>query len=174
MGVAGIAASLIALAVSFGSQKRSRVHTAALENLLAVSQLRACAILKVPALPMVAGRVATLATDGRTIFYNEAFVRQAIGSVCQRAPCVEGLVLAMVSHELAHAYRHPKATPGHKIELEADYVAGYVLGRVGMEPDDFVTVLGTFRETMLHPPAQTRAVEVRKGFARGTAERMKR
>ncbi len=174
MGIAGVAASLIALAVSFGSQKRSRVQTGALENLLGVSQLRACSILKVPPLPMVAAQVGTLATDGRSIFYSEAFLRDAIASVCQRSACVEGLILAMVSHELAHAYRHPQATPGHKIELEADYVAGYVLGRVGMEPDDFVTVLGTFRETMMHPPAQARAAEVRKGFARGTAEQSRR
>ena len=99
---------MLALAVSFRSQSRSRVQTSALENLLAVSQVRACTILDVPPLPMVAGRVATLATDGRTIFYNEAFLREVVAAVCQRPACVEGLILAMVSHELAHAYRHPK------------------------------------------------------------------
>ena len=167
----GSAAALIALAASFMSDRRAREASRGVENLLAVSQLRACTILGVPPLPMVAHRVSTLATDGKTIFYNEAFIKNALASICQTPVCVEGLVLAMVAHEVAHAYCHPHAPPGHKIELEADLVAGYVLGRVGLQPDDFVTILQTFRATMFHPPATARAEQVRRGFARGTAER---
>lgn len=101
--------------------------------------------------------VSTLAANGRTIFYNPSFLRGAIARVCKVPACVEGvegLLLAMVAHELAHAYCHPKAAPGHRIEREADYVAGYVLGRARMSPADFVTVLGTFRATMFHSSAQ--------------------
>ena len=171
MGIAGAVMSLIALVASAGSESRAHSQRRSLENLLGVSQLRACSILQVPPLPMVAGDVSTLATDGRTIFYSEAFLHSAIATVCHSPGCAEGLVLAMVAHELAHAYCHPRARPGHKIELEADYVAGYVLGRVGMQPSDFLTVLGTFRATRLHPPTRARSESVRRGFACGTAER---
>lgn len=171
MNLVGFATSLLALAASFRSRPWGDVKTdRALENVLGISQLRAASILGVPSLPMEAGSVATLATNGRTIFYNPAFLRSAIAMVCSEAPCVEGLVLAMVAHELAHAYCHANAMPGHKIELEADEVAGYVLGRVGMSARDFVTVLRTFRETRLHPSADSRAERVRRGYARGVAE----
>jgi len=63
--------------------------------------------------------VSTLAANGRTIFYNPSFLRGAIARVCKVPACVEGvegLLLAMVAHELAHAYCHPKAAPGHRIE----------------------------------------------------------
>jgi len=169
MNVASFAGAVIALVASFrrdGDELRGR----ALENVLGVSLLRACSILGVPPLPLEEGAVSTLATNGRTIFYNPAFLRGAIAKVCKVPVCVEGLILAMVSHELAHAYCHPRAAPGHRIELEADFVAGYVLGRAGMAPRDFVTVLGTFRETMFHPSAQARGEQVRRGFARGTTE----
>jgi len=172
MDAAGVVMGILALVGSFTSDRRTRAEQRSLQNLLAVSQLRACSILGVPPLPMVAQQVSTLATDGRTIFYSEPFVRGAIQAVCSKPECAEGLVLAMVAHELAHAYCHPQAEPGHRIELEADCVAGYVLGRVGMTTDDFVTVLGTFRSTLLHPPTRARTEAVRHGFARGTAERL--
>ena len=171
MNVIGFAASLIALAASFGSRRWGDARTdKALENLLGISQLRAASILGVATLPIQAGSVATLATDGRVIFYNPSFLRSAIQSVCTSAACVEGLLLAMVAHEVAHASCHPNANPGHRIELEADEIAGYVLGRSHLSPEDFVTVLRTFRETMFHPSADNRAERVRRGYARGVSE----
>lgn len=170
MEIVGIASALVALALSFTAREGSKAQDRALENLLGVSQLRACCILGVPPLPMREGPVPTLATNGRVIMYNARFLIDALGSICQRRACVEGLVLAMVAHEVAHAYCHPDAQPGHRIELEADQVAGYVLGRTGTKPEDFLAVLATFRATRLHPPVEQRAAAVRKGYARGVAE----
>lgn len=169
MKVVGVAASIFALLASF--RARRDAHDTPLENVLGVSLARACSILGVPPLPIQPGPVSTLATNGRTIFYNPDFLRGAIAKVCSDGTCVQGLLLAMVAHEVAHAYCHGNAQPGHRIELEADEVAGYVLGRIGMAPDDFVTVLGTFRETMMHPSAQARGERVRRGYARGIAFR---
>lgn len=173
MEIVGIASALVALALSFTARDGSKAQDRALENLLGVSQARACIVLGVPPLPMIEGRVSTLATDGKAIMYNARFLVEALGSICQRRECVEGLLLAMVAHEVAHAYCHPDAPPGHRIELEADQVAGYVLGRTGTDPDDFITVLETFRATRLHPPADQRAAAVRKGYARGVAEKVR-
>lgn len=69
----------------------------------------------------------------------------------------------MVAHELGHA-------TGHRPELDADEVAGYVLGRAGVEPHHLLKILESFRATGVHPPYGRRQTAVRRGYARGCGE----
>lgn len=159
-----IASSVVAFFLSFAA-RRSSAPDPGLASALGVAQLRACGILDMDPLPMEqTTAVDTMATDGTTILYNAGFLHRALASICQLPECVDGLLLAMVAHELGHA-------SGHHLELDADEIAGYVLGRAGLEPHHFLKILETFRSTGVHPPAGRRQIAVRRGYSRGCGER---
>lgn len=161
---------LIGLAWAALSWMRDRADGHTLAGALARAQERAATILQVKPLPLVARGVPTMATDGNAIYYNVDFLAEAVRHVCNQPACASGILLAMVSHELAHAYRHRCRAPGQQLELEADYVAGYVLGRASVSPDEFLVILDSLRASPTHPPPEQRKASCRRGYLRGQAD----
>jgi hypothetical protein len=162
----------LAVATAGSVANRRARRSSALTNILARQQARAAALLHVAPLPMRAARVASLATDGAEILYSEGFLLRTISRMCEGPECAVSAVLGMVAHELAHAYLHRDVLVHHyTLELEADWIAGWVLGRAGVCPGDFIRVLEELIETPTHPHPRYRAASVTQGFARGTAAR---
>lgn len=162
----------LAVVTAGGLAHRHERRSEALARILARQQIRAAALLGVAPLPMRAAKVSTLETDGAVIFYGERFLLSTIGRLCNEPDCAVGAVLGMVAHELAHAYRHAGlATHPHVLELDADWVAGWVLGRAGVCPRDFLRVLAELSESSSHPSPGYRANVVQHGYSRGVAAR---
>lgn len=170
MGLEAILSLLFFGAASM--HERGAQTTRTIEQLLARQQALAASYLQVAPLPMKAARVHTLATDGTTILYNPQFVIRAVRRFCDTPDCAAGIVIGMIAHELAHAYLHRGlAGHPHRLELEADWIAGWVLGRAGICPAHFVRVLRELAATAAHPSPGYREGVVSRGYARGSAVR---
>lgn len=166
-------AMALAFATIASATGRNERRTKALIDILARQQICAAGMLNVAPLPMRAGSVGTLATNGTEIIYSERFLFGVLRRLCDAPDCAAGAVLGMIAHELAHAYQHRglDAHP-HRLELEADWIAGWVLGRAGVCPQHFLRVLGELAETATHPHPRYRSDVVSRGFASGTAARV--
>jgi hypothetical protein len=149
-------------------ERRSRALTA----ILARQQIRAAAVLGVAPLPMRSGYVGTLATDGTAIIYSESYLLGVMTRLCDSPGCAVSAILGMLAHELAHAYMHRGAlVHSYILELDADWIAGWVLGRAGVCPRDFLRALEELGESATHPSPRYRVEVVTHGYARGTAAR---
>lgn len=169
----GLLASAGFVIASLVYAHRVNRREAALASVLAPIQVRAALLLNVETMPLEqSSTISSLATDGARILYNPEFCLWAIRRVCvppSNGECAHTLLLAMMAHELYHAHHHMMREPGPMLELEADEAAGYVLGCSGVQPAHFIEVLETFIVTRDHPPADTRAKAVRRGYTRGQA-----
>lgn len=107
------------------------------------------------------------------VLQSELVARLRDESATAGAPdCAAGIVIGMIAHELAHAYLHRGlAGHPHRLELEADWIAGWVLGRAGICPAHFVRVLRELAATAAHPSLGYREDVVSRGYARGSAVR---
>lgn len=135
-----------------------------------------CAVLGVVAPPV------RLVTDGaanafatRTeIVVNVRWIAGLLDTYCGDVACREGLALATVAHEIAHAvdpFLFTDRSPWPR-ELRADRVAGRVLALVGASPHEFVRVLANLSPvpTATHPPAMVRIAAVAEGHRAGLAD----
>lgn len=162
----------LALATIASANGRSERRSRALADILARQQIRAAGLLNVAPLPMRAGRIGTLATNGAEIIYSERYLLDVLRRMCDAPDCAAGAVLGMIAHELAHAYQHRGlAAHPHRLELEADWIAGWVLGRAGVCPRHFLRVLGELSESATHPSPRYRSEVVSRGFACGAGAR---
>jgi hypothetical protein len=83
-----------------------------------------------------------------------------IDSGSRRFPCMP-LALARWARELAHAYMHRGAlVHSYILDLDADWIAGWVLGLAGVCPRDFLRALAELGESATHPSPRYRAARV--------------
>jgi hypothetical protein len=170
-----------AIAVGFGggwlidqiNNKKAAQAAARVEGAVRGQLRRVCAIVEVEMPQLVrTHRVPNAATDGKRIFFNQAwFARLLDVHCCDEAECRTSIVAAVMAHEVGHMfhghvrgggqYAHP-----HDQELEADHFAGVILARLGLDTVDFEHVLREIAKfpTDSHPEALFRIDALRTGY----------
>jgi hypothetical protein len=103
------------------------------------------------------------------IHVNPVWVMQALGAHRGSSSCQAAVVLGVAAHEIGHLVaRHAGEGHGRPFdrELEADRIAGWVLGRANTSAEDFGRILDDLcrRVTPLHPPSSARRRAIRQGY----------
>ena len=137
-------------------------------------------ILSATGIPGVADRIqvrasaetanaeAQVGEDGqRYIFYNSTFMRE-LGARTQQY----WALVFVIAHEVGHhiAGHLDFAGENHRVELEADRYAGFILGRMGANHDEAMTAVGAIGSgaaTSTHPPRDQRVQIVSLGWNDG-------
>ena len=124
--------------------------------------------IQVRASAETANAEAQIGEDGqRYIFYNSTFMRE-LGAKTQQY----WSLVFVIAHEVGHhiAGHLDFAGQNHRVELEADRYAGFILGRMGASHDEAIAAVGTIggaggSET--HPPRDHRVQIVSLGWNDG-------
>lgn len=106
------------------------------------------------------------------IHVNPVWIMQALGAHGGSSRRQTAVVLGVAAHEIGHLVaRHADAGLPHDRELDADRVAGWVLGRASTSAEDFARILDDLcrRTTPLHPPSSERRRAIRQGYRRARA-----
>lgn len=106
------------------------------------------------------------------IHVNPVWVMQTLGAHGCSSGCQTAMVLGVAAHELGHLVaRHSDGGRPYDRALEADRVAGWVLGRANIPAEDFALVLDDLcrRATPLHPPSSARRRAIRQGYRQARA-----
>lgn len=111
---------------------------------------------------------AQIGEDGqRYIFYNSTFMRE-LGAKTQKY----WALVFVIAHEVGHhiAGHLDFAGQNHRVELEADRYAGFILGRMGATHDEAIAAVGSIgagEGTSTHPPRDQRVQIVSLGWNDG-------
>jgi hypothetical protein len=111
---------------------------------------------------------AQIGEDGqRYIFYNSTFMRELGAKTRQYWALV-----FVIAHEVGHhiAGHLDFAGQDHRVELEADRYAGFILGRMGATHDEAIAAVGSIGAgagTSTHPPRDQRVQIVSLGWNDG-------
>jgi hypothetical protein len=106
------------------------------------------------------------------IHVNPVWIMQALGAHGDSSSRQSAVVLGVAAHEIGHLVaRHADDDHPHERELEADRIAGWVLGRARTSAEDFAHVLHDLcrRTTPLHPPTSARRRAIRQGYRQALA-----
>jgi hypothetical protein len=179
----GVALGVGALALAFAAlQNRAAVPTAAeSQRVLYLYGLahRALGINNPPRLQY--GNVPNAAYDAASnrITINIVWFREMLTKYCDDEVCALTVVTGILGHELGHslqrqtllAFRRGRPMGvSHRLELQADEYAGYVLGRIGLDSGDLEHVIqhmaGVY-DTGTHPAGPARAAAIARGYWRG-------
>lgn len=124
--------------------------------------------IQVRASAETANAEAQIGADGqRYIFYNSTFMRELSAKTRQYWSLV-----FVIAHEVGHhiAGHLDFAGDNHRVELEADRYAGFILGRMGATHDEAVAAvgaIGTGSASATHPPRDQRVQIVSLGWNDG-------
>jgi hypothetical protein len=124
--------------------------------------------IQVRASAETANAEAQLGADGqRYIFYNSTFMRELSAKTRQYWSLV-----FVIAHEVGHhiAGHLDFAGDNHRVELEADRYAGFILGRMGASHDEAIAAvgaIGTGSASATHPPRDQRVQIVSLGWNDG-------
>jgi len=124
--------------------------------------------IQVRASAETANAEAQVGEDGqRYIFYNSTFMRE-LGAKTQQY----WALVFVIAHEVGHhiAGHLDFAGQNHRVELEADRYAGFILGRMGANHDEALTAVGAIGSgaaTSTHPPRDQRVQIVSLGWNDG-------
>lgn len=124
--------------------------------------------IQVRASAETANAEAQLGEDGqRYIFYNSTFMRELTARTSQYWSLV-----FVIAHEVGHhiAGHLDFAGENHRVELEADRYAGFILGRMGATHDEAIKAvgaIGTGAASTTHPPREQRVQIVSLGWNDG-------
>lgn len=119
----------------------------------------------------------------------EISTRPRPGAIWDRGPCTDGhmiwlplawlerhdatsddALIAVIAHEAGHGIE-PRAQGHRPEEARADWIAGYVLGRLGIGPGPFNRLIARLPAGPSHPLAWVRNSVTRVGWQRGLAAR---
>jgi hypothetical protein len=124
--------------------------------------------IQVRASAETANAEAQVGEDGqRYIFYNSTFMRELGAKTRQYWALV-----FVIAHEVGHhiAGHLDFAGQNHRVELEADRYAGFILGRMGANHDEAMTAVGAIGSdaaSSTHPPRDQRVQIVSLGWNDG-------
>ncbi len=124
--------------------------------------------IQVRASAETANAEAQIGEDGqRYIFYNSTFMRE-LGAKTQKY----WALVFVIAHEVGHhiAGHLDFAGQNHRVELEADRYAGFILGRMGASHDEAIAAVGAIGAgdgTSTHPPRDQRVQIVSLGWKDG-------
>ncbi|MFN3745070.1 MAG: PAN domain-containing protein [Hyphomicrobiaceae bacterium] len=124
--------------------------------------------IQVRASAETANAEAQIGEDGqRYIFYNSTFMRELGAKTRQYWALV-----FVIAHEVGHhiAGHLDFAGQDHRVELEADRYAGFILGRMGATHDEAIAAVGAIGAgagTSTHPPRDQRVQIVSLGWNDG-------
>jgi cell division septation protein DedD len=124
--------------------------------------------IQVRASAETANAEAQIGEDGqRYIFYNSTFMRE-LGAKTQKY----WSLVFVIAHEVGHhiAGHLDFAGQNHRVELEADRYAGFILGRMGATHDEAIAAVGAIGSgagTDTHPPRDQRVQIVSLGWNDG-------
>ena len=124
--------------------------------------------IQVRASAETANAEAQIGEDGqRYIFYNSTFMRELGAKTRQYWALV-----FVIAHEVGHhiAGHLDFAGQNHRVELEADRYAGFILGRIGASHDEAIAAVGAIGAgagTDTHPPRDQRVQIVSLGWNDG-------
>jgi hypothetical protein len=124
--------------------------------------------IQVRASAETANAEAQVGEDGqRYIFYNSTFMRELSARTSQYWALV-----FVIAHEVGHhiAGHLDFAGQDHRVELEADRYAGFILGRMGASHDEAMAAVGAIgagAATSTHPPRDQRIQIVSLGWNDG-------
>ncbi len=134
--------------------------------------LEAARVIGVEAPPLIAdASVPNAQSDGYTVKYNPLFFgglydRHCTGEVCRRV-----VSIAIMAHELSHHIHGDRFSDTDRLplELRADRLAGWVLGKLGTPPDDMAKVIADFPKfaTLTHPDRESRMASMLIGWQEG-------
>ena len=124
--------------------------------------------IQVRASAETANAEAQIGEDGqRYIFYNSTFMRE-LGAKTQKY----WALVFVIAHEVGHhiAGHLDFAGQNHRVELEADRYAGFILGRMGASHDEAIAAVGAIGAgggSSTHPPRDQRIQIVSLGWNDG-------
>lgn len=124
--------------------------------------------IQVRASAETANAEAQIGEDGqRYIFYNSTFMRE-LGAKTQKY----WALVFVIAHEVGHhiAGHLDFAGQNHRVELEADRYAGFILGRMGATHDEAIAAVGAIGAgtgSSTHPPRDQRVQIVSLGWNDG-------
>jgi len=124
--------------------------------------------IQVRASAETANAEAQIGEDGqRYIFYNSTFMRE-LGAKTQKY----WALVFVIAHEVGHhiAGHLDFAGQNHRVELEADRYAGFILGRMGASHDEAIAAVGAIGAgagSDTHPPRDQRVQIVSLGWNDG-------
>ncbi len=107
--------------------------------------------------------------DGQRICVNLRWAMEMLTASCTDGICVRNRVVFLVAHEIGHAL-DPLRLSGHRWrdEFEADRIAGWALGRLGIHPQDVVDEVIGWQATATHPGGRERVLWILEGHRQAT------
>lgn len=116
--------------------------------------------------------------QGRQIFVGLDQLMPHLSAYHHGSECETAMLLGLVAHELGHAldpyersYTNRPAW-NHRMELDADHLAGFVLARAGVSPQCFGSMIFNLSDcctgSVTHPAGFARVHAIREGFALGS------
>ncbi len=107
--------------------------------------------------------------DGARICVNTTWAINMFTASCDGSVCSWNRLVFLIGHEIGHAV-DPMLRRGHpwRDENQADLTAGWVLGLLGIHPQDVVDEIIHWQGSDTHPPGPQRIAYVLEGYRQAT------
>ena len=171
--VFGVAAgTAVVLVIQAEARRRAEAQRmAAAEQLVLTAVHRVASVLQRPMPPVLFHGCENARTDGHSICFSPVWALNQLAASCRGDLCTWNRVLGVVAHEFGHMI-DPYRRTGRPWddELRADWYAGWILGMLGVSPEDMIVEMQTWLGSETHPPGYLRAPQVLAGYHAATSQ----